>query len=54
LSNRLGINSRLKWIREAGKELTLVVDHGYVRDFDYRFRSTARQLVLKVAYLFRF
>ncbi len=54
LSNRLGINSRLKWIREAGKELTLVVDHGYVRDFDDRFRSTARQLVLKVAYLFRF
>ena len=54
ISNNLSINSRLKWIREAGKELTLVVDHGFVRDFDNRFQSTDRLLVLKIAYLFRF
>lgn len=54
VSNNLGINSRLKWTPEAGKELTLVFNRGYERIEEGSFEAVSQQLVAKVSYIFRF
>ena len=51
----LGINSRLHWIPEAGREAFIVLNHN-LEDFDRNdsFRSRAGDLSLKFSYAFRF
>ena len=55
VSELIGINSRLHWIPEAGREMYLVFNQG-LQDFDRddRFRSTQSDVVAKVGYTFRF
>jgi hypothetical protein len=55
VSELIGINSRLHWIPEAGREMYLVFNQG-LQDFDRdnRFRTTQSDIVAKVGYTFRF
>ena len=50
-----GINMRLHWIPEAGREVYFVINHN-VEDYDLdnRFRSTASDMTVKLNYTFRF
>ncbi len=50
----VGINSRLRYIPEAGREMVLVLNHNSDVDPDNRFSSVARELNLKLAYTFRY
>jgi hypothetical protein len=49
-----GINSRLLYIPEAGKEMVFVFNHGASVDPSNRLSSTRSQLNLKLAYTFRY
>jgi hypothetical protein len=53
--NTLGINSRLHWIPQAGREAFLVLNHN-MRDIDGQrtFRSDSAELTAKINYTFRF
>ena len=55
VSNTLGINSRLHWIPQAGREAFLVLNHN-MRDIDGQrtFRSDSAELTAKINYTFRF
>jgi hypothetical protein len=57
-SDRVGVNLRLHWIPQAGREAFLVINHDLLRDFDAyldeRFHSEAADTVLKYSYTFRF
>ncbi|HWN39367.1 MAG TPA: carbohydrate binding family 9 domain-containing protein [Gammaproteobacteria bacterium] len=55
VSEIVGINLRLNWIPEAGRELFFVINHN-VQDFDEdnRFHSLASDIVAKASYTFRF
>jgi hypothetical protein len=55
VSNTLGINSRLHWIPQAGREAYLVLNHN-MRDIDGRrtFRSDTAEFTAKINYTFRF
>ena len=53
-ADRLGINSRLRYIPEAGKEVLLVLNHGADVHLDNSVSSTESQLNLKVSYTFRY
>ena len=48
------INSRLRYIPEAGRELLLVLNHGANVDPGNHLESTQSELNLKVAYTFRY
>ena len=50
----VGINSRLRYMPEAGRELLLVVNHGLAVDADNRLATTQSDLNLKVSYTFRY
>jgi hypothetical protein len=50
----LGINSRLRFMPEAGKEMMLVLNHGTSVDPENRLTSTQNDLNLKVSYTFRY
>ena len=50
----LGINSRLRFMPEAGKEMMLVLNHGAAVDQENRLSSTQNELNLKVSYTFRY
>lgn len=54
-SELVGINSRLQWIPQAGRETYFVVNHA-LQDFDRnnRYESQNADVVLKVGYTFRF
>jgi hypothetical protein len=55
ISESLGLNSRLYWVPEAGRESYLVLNWGLVDlDKDNDFNSTNRDLTLKYSYTFRF
>lgn len=54
VSEEMGINSRLRWIPQSGREAYFVVNHGFVRDDSDEFRSSTSEIVLKVNYTFRF
>lgn len=55
VSESLGINSRLHWIPEAGKQAFLVLNYGLNDlDKDSRFTSVNADLSAKVNYTFRF
>ena len=50
-----GINMRLHWIPEAGREVYFVINHNVEdHDRDNRFRSTASDMTAKLNYTFRF
>ncbi len=55
VSEVVGLNLRLNWIPEAGRELYFVVNHN-LQDFDEdnRFHSLAADVVAKASYTFRF
>jgi hypothetical protein len=55
ISETVGINSRLHWIPQAGREAFLVLNHN-VDDLDHDnvFRSSFSELTLKYSYTFRF
>jgi hypothetical protein len=50
----VGINSRLRYIPEAGKEVVLVLNHGSDVDSANRLSSTQSDINLKVSYTFRY
>ena len=55
VSETIGINSRLEWTPEAGREAYLVINHN-VEDFDLdnRFHSARSDIAVKFNYTFRF
>ena len=57
-SDEVGVNLRLHWIPQAGREAFLVLNHDLRRDFaanlDNRFHSEAADTVVKYSYTFRF
>jgi hypothetical protein len=53
-SDSFGINSRLRYVPEAGQEMMLVLNHGGVVDQDNNFSSTQSDMILKVSYTFRY
>jgi hypothetical protein len=55
VSEVVGLNLRLNWIPEAGRELFFVINHN-LQDFDEdnRFHSLANDVVAKASYTFRF
>lgn len=50
----LGVNSRLRYVPEAGREMILVLNHGVDVDPLNRLQSTTNELNLKVSYTFRY
>jgi hypothetical protein len=55
VSEVAGINVRLHWIPEAGREVYFVINHNVADpDRDNRFRSTFSDATAKVNYTFRF
>lgn len=55
VSNTLGINSRLHWIPQAGREAFLVLNHNMLDiDGNRTFRSDSAELSAKINYTFRF
>jgi hypothetical protein len=53
-SAAVGINSRLRYIPEAGKEMVFVFNHGASVDDLNRLASTQSEMVLKLSYTFRY
>jgi hypothetical protein len=55
VSEVVGLNLRLNWIPEAGRELYFVINHN-MQDFDRdnRFHSVTSDVVAKASYTFRF
>lgn len=49
-----GLNSRLRYIPEAGREMLFVLNHGGSVDLNNRLHSTQSDLNLKVSYTFRY
>jgi hypothetical protein len=55
VSETVGLNSRLHWIPEAGREIFFVINHNMQDlDLDNRFKSQLSDAVIKVNYTFRF
>lgn len=50
----VGINSRLRYIPEAGKDVVIVLNHGASVDASNRWSTTTNELNLKVSYTFRY
>jgi hypothetical protein len=53
-SDVFGVNSRLRYIPEAGREMVFVVNHGGTVDPLNHFLSTQSDINLKVSYTFRY
>jgi hypothetical protein len=54
VTDRLGINSRLRWMPQAGRELYFVIDKGKLRTENDDLQSLNDKYVLKVSYTLRF
>jgi len=55
ISDTVGINSRVQWIPEAGRNVYFVVNHNFVeRPSDGHFHSATTDVTFKVDYTFRF
>ena len=54
LSRVLGINSRLHWSPQAGRELFFVINHNLIDDVETGLRSTDADITLKINYTLRF
>ena len=52
--DRVGINSRLRYIPEAGRELIMVLNHGLLVDPANRLSTASSDLNLKLSYTFRY
>ena len=55
VSDSIGLNSIMRWIPEAGREVVLVINRDYV-DFDNSgdFRTSTGDIAAKASYTFRF
>jgi len=55
VSDSIGLNSIMRWIPQAGREMVLVVNRDYV-DFDDTgdFRTSTGDITAKISYTFRF
>jgi hypothetical protein len=53
VTETLGLNMRLHWIPEAGREMFFVINHN-LADVDDSFRSTFSDVTAKINYTFRF
>ena len=53
-ADRVGVNSRIRYIPEAGKELLLVLNHGLDVDPANRLSTTRNDINLKLSYTFRY
>ncbi len=53
-SEEMSINSRLRWIPEAGHEAFFVINRGFTRDTSGNFHSRNSEIVLRINYTFRF
>ncbi len=55
VSENLGINSRIHWIPQAGREAFLVLNHNLQDiDRDNRFKTSFSEVAVKFSYTFRF
>jgi hypothetical protein len=55
ISDTVGINSRLHWVPEAGRNIYFVIDHNFVeRLSDSNFHSETTDVTFKIDYTFRF
>ena len=55
VSHTMGLNSILRWVPRAGREVLLVVNREFVdHTRDYDFRSVSGDLTFKFSYTFRF
>ena len=54
VSEAAGLNTRVKWIPEPGREMTFVINKGWEKDQFGNFDSTHQKLSLKVSHTFRF
>ncbi len=54
VSDRLGVNSRVRWIPAQGQELFLVINYDFIDQGSRSFRSNVRDTTLKFNYTFRF
>ena len=55
VTNTLGINSRLHWVPQAGRDFFLVLNHNLMDiDGQRTFKSESAELSLKFNYTFRF
>jgi hypothetical protein len=58
VSERAGVNMRLQWVPEAGREAYLVINHNLNRDpllfLDEGFHSEAAEIALRYSHTFRF
>jgi Carbohydrate family 9 binding domain-like/Domain of unknown function (DUF5916) len=53
-ADAVGVNSRLRFIPEAGREMILVFNHGASVDLNNELHSISNELNLKVSYTFRY
>ena len=49
-----GLNSRLRFMPTAGKEVLLVLNHGATIEADNRLQSSSNEILLKFSYTFRY
>jgi len=55
VTETMGVNTRLHWIPEAGREAFIVLNHNLQdTDLDNRFESALADLAIKFSYTFRF
>lgn len=54
VSDRLGLNTRVRWIPRQGRELFLVLNYDFIDLGNQHFRSNVRDTTLKFNYTFRF
>jgi hypothetical protein len=54
LSKSIGLNSRLHWIPQAGREAFLVINHNVQEDIDGNYHSILGDVAIKFSYTFRF
>jgi len=54
VSDRLGVNTRVRWIPQQGRELFLVLNYDFIDPGNQDFRANVRDTTLKFNYTFRF
>ncbi|NIL94466.1 MAG: hypothetical protein GTO71_08515 [Woeseiaceae bacterium] len=55
VTNSIGLNSRLHWVPEAGRNIYLVLNHNWVETMtDNNFHSATNDFTIKADYTFRF
>lgn len=55
ISNSVGVNSIVRYMPRAGREMVVVINREFTETgLDRRFRSTSQDLIFKIGYVFRF